>query len=114
MNQLTLISISLSLKKYVNPKEETRLALTTITKLKLMPYINSKVNEKFSTKIDEIVRRCKHFPGSFDNFWDMECGALKDTIASINDVNDYDRIVCEVIKDTVLVKTRFKKHTNTI
>lgn len=109
-----VLSISLSLKKYVNSKEETRLALTTITKLKLMPYINSKVNEKFSKRIDEIIRLRKHFPGSFDNFWDMECGALKDTIASINDVNDYDRIVCEVIKDTVLVKTWFKKHTNTI
>ena len=79
-----------------------------------MPCINSKVNEKFSKRIDEIIRMRKHFPGSFDNLWDMECGALKDTIASIYDVNDYDRIVCEVIKDTVLVKTWFKKHTNTI
>lgn len=107
-----VLSISLSLKKFVNPKKETRLALTTISKLKLMRYINYKVSEKFSTKIEEIVRRCKHFPGSFDDFWDMECGALKDKIASVNDVNDYERIVCEVIRDAPLVKTWLIVNTN--
>lgn len=100
-----ILSIGLSLKTFVNPKEETRLALSTISKLGLIPFINYKVNEMFCKRIEEIIRLRSNFSGTFDEFWAMECGALTDNISSIDDVNDFDRIVCTTVKDSPLVKT---------
>ena len=100
-----VLSIKISLKPISNPKEETRLALSTIDKLDLVPFINYKVNDMFSKRIDEIIRRRKHYKGPFEDFWTMESGALSDAVSSINDVNDFDRIVCSTVKDTPLVRT---------
>lgn len=107
-----LLRMELSLKSFAHPKKETRLALSTIKSLDLMPYVNQKINEKFDTELKNIIRRRKHSKVTDDEFLQTEKEILEDGIGDINDVNNWDRIVYEAIKDNPIVenwlRTQFK------
>lgn len=105
-----VLRIVLELRPFVHPQEATRLALSTINTLKLMPFINNKVNEMFSKQIGEILRWQKHSKGPIEDFLAMEHGALADTISAISDVNDFNRIVCTAVKDNPTVKSWLINH----
>lgn len=104
-----LLRINLSLKSFDNPKEDTRIALATIEKLDLMPYVNQKINEKFSKKLRELITRKKHSKINIDVFLENERKIIEDTIAEIDDVNNWDRIVLQTIKDNAIVEEWLKE-----
>lgn len=107
-----LLRMELDLKSFVHPKEETRLALSTINSLDLMPYVNQKINEKFDAELQKLIRRRKHSKVTDDEFLQTEKEILEDAIVEIDDVNNWDRIVYEAIKDEPIVenwlRTQFK------
>lgn len=104
-----LLRLVLNLKSFANPKEETRLALSTIQALDLMPYVNQRVNKKFNDKLKELIRRRKHFDKGDEDFFLMEKEILSDSIEDYSDVNNWDRIVYSVVKDEVIVEEWLKE-----
>lgn len=99
-----LLRIILALKHFSNPKEETRIALSTINSLDLMPYVNQRINEKINSKLKEIIRRRKHFKGNDEDYLRMEKDTLTDSIEEIADVNNWNRIVLVALRDENIVE----------
>lgn len=105
-----LLRMELALKQFWNPKEDTRIALSTIGRLSLMPYANLRINELFKGKLVEIVRRRKHFKGSDDDYLQMEKETLTDAIEEITDVNNWNRIVLVALRDECAVEEWLREH----
>ena len=99
-----LLRMNLSLKSFKTPSEDTRIALATIEKLNLMPYVNQKINEKLNRKLNRLIIRKKHSKKDIDVFLKEERDIMEDTIAEIDDVNNWDRIVLQTIKDNAIVE----------
>lgn len=104
-----LLRMILSLKSFENPKEDTRIALATIENLDLMPYVNQKINEKFSKKLRELITRKKHSKKDVGVFLKEEREIMEDSITEIDDVNNWDRIVLQTIKDNPIVEEWLKE-----
>ena len=104
-----ILRMELTLKNFVNPKEGTRIAISTIKSLNLMPYINQKVNEKFSQKLKETILRKKYWKGSDEDFLKVEKEILEETIGEMSDANNWDRIVLSTIKDEQIVEDWLKR-----
>lgn len=103
-----ILRMELALKSFVNPKEETRIALSTITSLGLMPYVNQKINENFNKELLNIVRYRKRSKETDEEFLLMQKDILTEAIGDIDDVNNWDRIIFETIKDNPIVESWLK------
>lgn len=102
-NENGILRMHLYLKKFENPKETTRIALTTIIVLDLMPYVNQKINEKFNQKLKEIIAQRKHLKLTDDEFLEFIKNVFDESISETPDANNWDRIVMMTIKNNSIV-----------
>lgn len=104
-----ILRLVIVLKNLTTPKESTRIAISTIKSLDLIPYINQKLNEKFSQKLKEIILRRKYWKGTDEEFLKVEKEILEETIREISDINNWERIVLSTIKDEQIVEDWLKE-----
>lgn len=109
-NENGILRMLLYLKKFENPKEATRIALTTIIVLDLMPYVNQKINEKFNQKLKEIIAQRKHLKLSDDDFLQFINNVFDESISETPDVNNWDRIVMKAINENAIVGDWLRMH----
>lgn len=103
-----ILRLVIALKNLITPKESTRIAISTIKSLDLIPYINQKLNEKFNQKLKETILRKKYWKGTDEDFLKVEKEILEETIGEISDANNWDRIVLSTIKDEQIVEDWLK------
>ena len=108
-----LLRINLTLKTYKEPKDDTRIALTTFEELNLMPYVKQKINEMFGRELNRIIIRKKRSKEEINVFLKKEKEIIEDIIADIADVNNWDRIVLQTIIDTPAVEEWIKEQCGT-
>lgn len=106
-----MLRIKLELKEFNNPSEPTRLAISTLKELNLIPYYNKCINEKFRQRVNEICKQRKHFKLSDEDFWEMEKETWQDLASDISDVNNLDRIVLVTMYDSPLIETWLKEQS---
>lgn len=104
-----ILRLVIALKNLTTPKESTRIAISTIKSLDLIPYINQKLNEKFSQKLKEIISRRKYYKESDEEFLKVEKEILEETVGEISDINNWERIVLSTIKDEPIVEDWLKE-----
>lgn len=104
-----ILRLVIALKNLTTPKESTRIAISTIKSLDLIPYINQKLNEKFSQKLKETILRRKYWKGTDEEFLKVEKDILEETIREISDINNWERIVLSTIKDEQIVEDWLKE-----
>ena len=104
-----ILRLVIALKNLTTPKESTRIAISTIKSLDLIPYINQKLNEKFRQKLKETILRRKYWKGTDEEFLKVEKEILEETVREISNINNWERIVLSTIKDEQIVEDWLKE-----
>lgn len=98
-------NIILTLKAFDEPvKEETRIALSTIKELNLLPIFNIEINKRLKK---EVVRLCVEyskwkFPA--DDFFDFKKEIFSEQKENFQDINNLDHILLGLMSNEILLK----------